>query len=208
MLVSVNGSSPVSVYPFTLAASDTVSLEMSSPGIVTAGWALITVNDDGTNPWGMMNGMQMMRANRVMATAYYTFMENGQAVSRAAVTPSIYEMQRFFTSVTPALFHDGIDTGLAIVNTSAQTATFQLTLKDENGQTIATKQLSLPAGNQMAHFIDDPEFFGSAITEPFRGTVQIDTSGEGMVALGLLMAGGVLTSIPTQHHGLFSMMII
>ena len=204
--VSVNGSSPVSQYPFALSASDLISLEMSSPGIVTAGWALITVNDDGTNSWGMMNGQQMMRANRIMATAYYTLMDSGQALSRAAVIPSLYEMQRYFTSLTPVQLNNGIDTGLAIVNTSAQSVMVQLTLEDANGQTVATRQITLAAGNQMARFIDDPQLFGGAITGTFHGSVQMDTSSEGIVALGLFMAQGIMTSIPTQHHGPFSMM--
>jgi hypothetical protein len=204
--VRVNNSSAASSYAFTLPASGSISLEMSSSGNVTAGWALITVNDDGTNSWGMMNGQQMMRANRLMATAYYTFKENGQVVSRAGVIPSLYEMQRYFTSLTPVQVQDGIDTGLAIVNTSAQSVTIQLTLKDTNGQTVATRQIPLAAGNQLARFLDDPQLFGSAITGTFQGFVQMDTSSEGVVALGLLMTGGVMTSIPTQHHGSFSMM--
>lgn len=204
--VSVNGSNPVSQYSFTLPASDSISLDMTAPGDVTAGWALMTVDDDGTNSWGMMNGQQMMRANRLMATAYYTFRDNGQIVSRAAVIPSIYEMQRYFTSLTPVLVQDGIDTGFAIVNTSAQSITVQLTLKDQDGATVATRQLTLPAGNQMARFIDEVELFAGAISGTFHGFVQIDTSSEGVVALGLLTTGGVMTSIPTQHHGPFSMM--
>jgi len=62
---------------------------------------------------GMMNGQQMMRANRIMATAYYTFKQDGQVVPRAVI-PSIYEMQRYFTSLTPVQVQDGIDTGLAM----------------------------------------------------------------------------------------------
>ena len=199
--VSINGSSLVSEYAFSLSASDSIALDMTAPGNVTAGWALITVNDDGTHSWGMMNGQQMMRANRIMATAYYTYKENGQVVSRAGVIPSIYEMQHYFTSLTPVQVQDGIDTGLAIVNTSAQPVTVLLTLKDSNGDTVAARQLTLPAGNQMAHFIDEAQLFGSVVTGSFRGFVQMDTSSEGVVGLGLLMTGGVMTSIPTQHHG-------
>jgi hypothetical protein len=204
--VRINGSNPVSEYPIALSASDSISLEMSSPGSDTSGWALITVNDDGTNPWGMMNGQQMMRANRIMATAYYTFKQDGQVVSRAAIIPSIYEMQRYFTSLTPVQVQDGIDTGLAIVNTSAQSVMVQLTLKDVNGGTIATRQVPLAAGNQIARFIDEPQLFGGAITGIFHGFVQMDTSAEGVVGLGLFTTGGIMTSIPTQHHGAFSMM--
>jgi hypothetical protein len=204
--VGVNGSNPVSNYAFTLSASESISLEMSSSGVDTSGWAMIAVDDNGTSSWGMMDGQQMMRANRIMATAYYTYKDGGQVISRAGVIPSIYEMQRYFTSITPVQLQDGIDSGLAIVNTSAQTVTVQLSLENANGEVIATRQIPLTAGNQIARFIDDPQLFGGFISGSFRGFVEIDTSSDGIVALGLLMTGGIMTSIPTQHHGAFSMM--
>ena len=203
--VSINGSSQVSSYAFTLSDSDSVALEISAPGSITAGWALITVDDTGANSWVMRNGPQMMRANRLMATAYYSFNDNGQFVARAGVIPSLYEMKGHLTSITPVQVKDGIDTGLAIVNTNAQPVTVQLTLKDANGQTVATRQFSVPALNQATRFIDEAQLFGSEITGTFYGYVQMEISSEGVVALGLLTTGGVLTSIPTQHYGLVTM---
>jgi hypothetical protein len=199
--VSVNGASAVSTYPFTLAASNSVSLEMSAAGGDFSGWALIQVNDDGTNLWGMMNGQQMMRANRIMATVDYNYKEGGQMISRAGVMPDVYEIQHYSTSLIPAQMQNGINTGVAIVNTSAQDTTVQLTLKNANGATIATRQLPLPAGNQIARFIDQAQFFGGMFTGPFNGFMQIDAPSEGVVAMGLLMTGEIMTSIPTQHHG-------
>src|SRR4030042_332614 len=107
--VSINGASAVSRHSFTLDASKSISLDMTSSGGDSSGWALINVDDNGANPWGMMNGRQMMRANRIMATVYYTYKEGGQVISRAGVIPSIYEMQRYFTSLTPIQVRDGID---------------------------------------------------------------------------------------------------
>lgn len=204
--VSVNGASAVSQHSFTLAASSSVSLEMTASGGDSSGWALIDVDDGGVSSWGMMNGQQMMRANRIMAAVYYTYKEGGQLVSRAGVIPSIYEMQRYLTSITPVQVQDGIDTGLAIVNTSAQAISVQLTLKNADGETVAARQLLLPAGNQIARFIDEAQLFGDALTAPFRGFVEIDTSSEGVVAMGLLTTGGIMTPIPTHHYGLVSMM--
>jgi hypothetical protein len=204
--VIINGASAVSHYPFMLAASNSLSLEMTTSGGVSAGWALIQVNDDGTNSWGMMNGQQMMRANRIMATVDYNFREGGQLISRAGVIPNVYEMQRYFTSLVPAQMQDGVNTGMAIVNTSAQAVTVLLTLKNANGETVATRQIPLPAGNQMARFIDDPQIFGGMLLSPFHGFIQIDASGEGVVAMGLLLTGEIMTSISTQHYGPVSMM--
>jgi hypothetical protein len=120
--------------------------------------------------------------------------------------PDVYEMQRYFTSIIPAQMQNGINTGMAIVNTSAQDVTVQLTLKNESGETVATRQLMLPAGNQIARFIDEAQLFGGMVTGPFHGFVQIDASNDGVFAMGMLLTGEIITSIPTQHHGPFSMM--
>jgi hypothetical protein len=203
--VNINGENSVSHYPFTLAASNSISLEMTALGGDFSGWALIKVNDDGTNSWGMMNGQQMMRANRIMATVDYNYKEGGQLISRAGMIPNIYEMQRYLTSLIPAQMQDGINTAMVIVNTSAQDVTVQLSLKNASGETVATRQLMLHAGNQMARFIDEAQLFGGMVTSPFHGFVQIDTSSEGVVAMGMLFTGGIMTSIPTPHHGPVSM---
>jgi hypothetical protein len=207
MQVSVNGTSMASEYQFTLAASSSLSLEMRAPGGDSAGWALIKVDDNGTNAWGMMNGQQMMRANRIMATVDYNYMQGGQLISRAGVIPTIYELQHSFTSLVPVQVRDGMNTGMAIVNTSAQPVSVQLTLKNAGGETMASRQFILPAGNQIARFIDEPQYFSGMFTGPFHGFVQIDTSSEGVVAMGLLLTGEIMTTITTQHYGPVSMML-
>ncbi len=207
LAVSINGASAAATYAFSLAASQSVSLDLAASGADTSGWALITVNDDGSSPWGMMNGQQMMRANRIMATAYYTYKSGSQVISRAGVTPSIYEMQRYLTSLTPVQVQDGIDTGVAIVNTSAQTVTVNLTLRSASGDAVATRQLVLPAGNQIARYIDETQLFGGAFSGNFRGFVEVDTPSDGVVVMGMLLTGGILTSIPTMHYGPISMML-
>jgi hypothetical protein len=201
--VSINGAMAVSIYPFTLAASNSVSLEMAASGGDYPGWALIKVNDDGTNSWGMMNGWQMMRANRIMATVDYNYKQGGKLISRAGIIPSIYEMQRYLTSLVPVQVMKSIQ---AWHRKYEAQASVQLTLRNAGGETIATRQLMLPAGNQIARFIDEAEFFGGMFTGPFHGFVQIDTSSEGVVAMGMLMTGEIMTSIPTQHYGPVSMM--
>lgn len=206
MQVSVNGASAVSNYPFTLAASNSISLEIAVSGGIVSGWALIKVDDDGTTSWGMMNGQQMMRAHRIMATVDYSYKQGGQVISRAGVIPDIYEMQRYLTSLVPVQMQNRISTGMAIVNTSAQPVTVQLTLRNSGGEAIATRQLMLPAGNQISAFIDQAQFFEGVFTGPFHGFVQIDTSNEGVVAMGIMITDGIMTTITTQHYGPVSMM--
>ena len=50
--VSINGASVDSQYSFTLAASTSVSVDMTAPGGDTSGWALIDVDDNGSQLMG------------------------------------------------------------------------------------------------------------------------------------------------------------
>jgi hypothetical protein len=74
---------------------------------------------------------------------------------------------------------------------------------DANGQMLANKQILLPAGNQMARFIF--EMF-DGLPADFQGFLHIQTSDEGVVAMGLMMTDGIMTSIPMLHYGQVSMM--
>ena len=60
-----------------------------------------------------------------------------------------------------------------------------------------------PAGNQSAQFVF--QMF-AGLPADFQGFLQIQTSDEGVVTMGLLMSGGIMTSIPTMHFGPVSMM--
>jgi hypothetical protein len=204
--VSVNGSTPVSIYAFTLSASNFISLEMTKSGDTVSGWALIKVDDDGTKPWGMMSGQQMMRANRIMATVDYNYKLGDRLVSRSGLIPSIYQLQHYFTSLVPVRMQEGVSTAMAIVNASAQPVTLQLTLCNADGEAIAIRQQMVPAGNQIVAFIDQAQFFEGMFTRPFNGFVKVDTSSEGAVTMGLLETGEIMTTITTEHYGPVSMM--
>ena len=200
MPVSINGASPATEIAFSLDPSKTVKFDLASPGSDKSGWALIAVDDSGNNSsWGMMDNQQMMRGRRLIATLFYTYRNGAQTVSRVGVIPSLYEMNHYFTSVLAAESQDDIYTGVAIVNTNAKPVSIQLTLKDANGQVVATKQLSLAAGSQFASFIN--QIFGNSVPSRLQGSMEVDASDEGIVTLGLLVSQGILTSIPTMHYG-------
>jgi hypothetical protein len=166
---------------------------------------LIDVDEPATGSgWGMMDGQTMTRGMRIMADVFYTYSGPGQPTSRVGVVPSMYEMGKFATSLISAQSGDGLYTGVAIVNTGASAANVTLRLKDSNGDLLASAPLAIAPGNQVARFID--ELFPSSVPAGFRGFVEVNTSGEGVVAMGLLVANGILTSIPTHHFGQLSMM--
>ncbi len=204
-VVSVNGGTPSSAYAFSLDASQTASFDLSSAASDTSGWALIAVDDTAsTSGLGMLNGIQMSRGARIMATVFYAYEDGSQPQSRVGVIPSMYEMGLFQTSLMTVQSGQDLYTGVAIVNTSASTANIQLTLKDTSGNVLATVPLSLAAGNQIAKF--SGELFGNALPAGAHGFMQISTNSDGVVALGLLVSQGIMTSIPVMHYGQITMM--
>ncbi len=203
--VSVNGGVPASEYAFSLSPLQSASFDLGFAGADTSGWALIAVDDNPSDPsWGMMNGLQMSRGARVMATAFYAYKDGSQPESRVGVIPSMYEMGMFRTSLIAVQSQPDLYTGVAIVNTSATPVSVQLQLKDLSGNLLATTPLSLAAGNQIAKFTT--ELFGNALPSGMPGFIEIGTNDEGVVALGLLMSQGIMTSIPVMHYGQITMM--
>lgn len=201
MAVQVNGAMPDTQYSFRLGAGAVEVLDISSKGPNRAGWILITIDDPTEETdWGVMDDHSIMRGRRLQATAFYTiFDEEGHAVSQVGVAPAEYERERFYSSTMAALFGGRVNTGLALVNTSGETVSVTARLRDSTGQTVVSKSLSLPPGNQIALFVD--QLFVGAVPNGFEGSLEFVTSDEGVVSMGLLTSGALLTSFPTHHFG-------
>jgi len=203
--VSVNGSAPASEFSFSLDPSKSAYYELSSTGSDTPGWALIDVDEPASGSgWGMMDDRTMTRGMRIMATVFYTYSGAGQPTSRVGVVPSMYEMGKFATSIISVQSNDDLYTGVAVVNTSAVAVTVTLRLKDSNGNVLATSPLSLNPGNQTAKFVH--ELFSSVLPADFKGFLEVSSSDEGIVTMGLLVSQGIMTSVPMAHYGQITMM--
>jgi hypothetical protein len=197
-------------FQFSLNASEMAFIEIEAEGPLTPGWMLIKVDSDDEGDdssfgnWGMMDGHSIGRGERVMATAYYTIRNSGGKIdSQTAVMPAVFERGRFLNSVVTTQVGKGINTGIALVNTSKNTASVKLVLRNANGTEFATHTTELKAGNQTARFID--ELFSEInFSGGFRGMLAIETVDEGIISMGLLMSDGVLTSLPTHHYGTWS----
>ena len=201
LVVSVGGSGPASQLTFSLDPSETANYALSYSGPDTSGWALIEVDDLPNNAsWGMMDGQQMMRGERLMASVFYTY-QNGATVSRVGVVPSMYQMGTFYRSAMPVQEQEGLYTGFALVNVGTEAVAVQLRLMDADGQLYASQDLSLPAGHQIAQFVRE-RFPG--LPPGFLGFLEVITNSDGIVTMGLLEGQGVLTSIPTMHYGRIS----
>ncbi len=204
MQVSVNGGPPVSEFAFSLDPTKSAHYDLSSAGSDTSGWALIDVDEPASGSgWGMMDGQTMTRGMRIMADVYYTYSDSGQPVSRVGVVPSMYEMGKFATSIISAQSNDDLYTGVALVNTSAKAVAVTLRLRDSNGNTLATSPLTLNPGSQVAEFVT--QMFPSDVPADFRGFLEVSSSDDGVVAMGLLFGQGILTSLPMTHYGSVTM---
>ncbi len=203
--VSVNNGAPSAEMAFSLGSSKSISYQLSASGSDTPGWALIDVDEPSSGAgWGMMDGATITRGMRLMADVFYTYTGEDQPSSRVGVVPSMYEMGRFATSRISVLSNSNMYTGVAIVNTSANAITVNLRLEDSSGNILSTIPLTLNAGSQVARFIH--ELFASVLTPNFQGFLEVDSGSDGIVAMGLLLSQGILTSVPMEHYGQITMM--
>jgi hypothetical protein len=205
LMVEVNGESPSASHSFLLESGHSQALKLTGQGGVSQGWVLIEVGDDDSEnlSWGNMDGHEVMRGERIMATAFYTLRDSqSRVIYQVGVMPAMYEREHFFTSIMAAQFGPEVNTGVAILNSSPEETTITLRLKDAEGKLVATKNLPLKAGHQIARFITD--LLEGQVPQQFQGVLEVTTDDEGVVTLGLLMAESILTSIPVHHHGRWS----
>jgi hypothetical protein len=205
LMVSINGAAPASQFSFSLGPAQSASYDIAATGGGdTSGWALVDIDEPlmGSG-WGMMDGSTMSRGMRVMANVFYTYSGTDMPFSRVGVMPTMYEMGRFNTSIISAQNKTDLQTGVAIVNISSNAITANLRLVDINGNSVASTQLSLNPGSQTAKFIN--QLFPN-ISAGFQGFLQINSNGDGIVPMGLIVSHGVLTSVGMMHYGQISMM--
>ncbi|MDR3738109.1 MAG: hypothetical protein P4L40_03725 [Terracidiphilus sp.] len=93
---------------------------------------------------------------------------------------------------------NGLATGVALANLSAQAALVQVVVRDDTGATLAQNQIQL-VGNGHTQFMLDDSAQGFPITAGRRGTVEFQTPSGGRIsALGIraVTATNVITTIP------------
>lgn len=54
----------------------------------------------------------------------------------------------------------------------------------------------------MAQFVR--ELFGEQVAEGFDGYLEVGSANDGIITMGIMQSGGILTSIPTQSTGMIS----
>jgi hypothetical protein len=101
------------------------------------------------------------------------------------------------TAISNTLIWDetNLITAVAIVNPSATANTVQVTLWDENGNTIGTSSVALPAYNKTALTLRSLPGLGGMVGK--RGSAQFSVSSGNVAVLGLRFDELAFTSIPT-----------
>ena len=92
---------------------------------------------------------------------------------------------------------NGLATGLALANVSAQASTVPVVVRDDTGATLAQSQIPL-AGNGHTQFMLTDSVLGFPATANKRGTIEFDTPSGGRIsALGIrATAQNVILTIP------------
>jgi hypothetical protein len=108
--------------------------------------------------------------------------------SQEAVVPSVNQFESHF--VLP-FDNTQYITGIALANPTLNTVSIPVNIRNEQGQIIDTRQLSLGPYSHTAFSL--PDFWSS--TGGRRGTIEFLTSGFGVGALGLRFNGAAFTSL-------------
>jgi hypothetical protein len=137
-------------------------------GTTQAGYVTLAVNS-GAAPYG---------------TVVFSYKQNGVTVSETGVpaSPPTTRARIFIecrNAVNPVPGRSGagtvnINTGIAIVNHSSDTAKVAYTLRDFNGDTLSSGNGTIPAGAHFAKFIDQISDVASGFSLPadFQNTIQ------------------------------------
>jgi hypothetical protein len=112
---------------------------------------------------------------------------------RSSVLPSpLVTATSVFTRTDPSA---AVDTGIAIVNPNAVSATVVLSLNNEQGITIATRTITVDGRQQISRFVLELFFGTPQLSAPFAGLLFI-TSDIPVGVLGLAFTGPSFTSLP------------
>src|SRR5262249_2613139 len=130
----------------------------STPGTaagVAVGYATTTVNS-GPAPYG---------------TAVFSLKQNGYIVSEAGVpaSPPLQAARIFVeyrTGVAAGISQIDTYTGVAVANRSASSASLTYTVRDRNGQTLATGHGTLPPNAHRAKFVHQLQDLASDFNLP------------------------------------------
>lgn len=104
------------------------------------------------------------------------------------------------SSTTSTLIYDEINlqTAVAIVNTSGQDISVNITVRDTSGATIASTTLPMPANNKSAMYLSRLAGLSGMVGK--RGIVDFTVDSGAISVMGIRFNGSAFTSIPTSQR--------
>ena len=162
---------------------------------------IVLIAEDGTAGRGTTNWARIRATEALSITASFEsrVVASNALLSRIGVPVSVPGMKEFVIA-RPRNVETGLDTGFAIVNTSAVATKVTVILYDINGAVKAMKVLDMDPGNQKAMFAS--ELFGASDVEP-RGTsyffLDFTSDTSSIAAIALVKEGSTLSSIPVER---------
>jgi hypothetical protein len=162
---------------------------------------ILVISGGGTAAEGVIAWGKITSCGSVSVSTFFELRDGGTNVlySRVGVAASPANMSSF---VIPRIreVKAGLDVGFAVVNTAATgTATLKAELKDNTGNILATKDISMKAGEHRAGFTKD---LFAPLTETAAGRtyqyVKFSSVSPTFAAIALAFEGSTQTSFPAE----------
>ncbi|MBI4475413.1 MAG: IPT/TIG domain-containing protein [Acidobacteria bacterium] len=128
------------------------------------------------------------------AVLTYGIVSNAIVQSQAGLIPTALATEAtLFCDIVPAIQRR---LGIAVANSSTSAATVTFTLSDQEGSSVATRQIALGGYQQIARFVDE-WFSGDVIGAAFRGSIRIQSTVPVSIA-GLRFSGAEFSATPVM----------
>jgi plastocyanin len=158
-----------------------------SPDVLTVGWAIFVTLPGTPDP-----------LPEIFGSVIYTNVSGTTLLTQTGVPGTRYSAGNFGRITIPIQVVNSLSTGIAVVNAGSAALNVTFELKDANGNVVSSDTplpiSPLAPGTHIAKYVT--EIFPSTPLNNFLGSLDLVTDGEGMVALGLILNGPVISTIP------------
>ncbi len=182
ILVNPTDSAMAGTIRFLTSAGQTIS---TFPFTIPSGSSFKQVTA-GTAETVQSGSIQIIPASGSMtptSLAIFSNRPNGVTVAEAAVLPATGSALRTYVEASGTSGAVGsINSGVALANAGATSATVSFDLTDLNGNPLASTSIVVPGSGQMARFLD--EVF-PGISLPVKGVLRVSTAGSTVVVAAL-----------------------
>jgi sugar lactone lactonase YvrE len=174
-----NGSAIV--LPLSLPQTNQTGLSGATIQQALAAGAVLPIESAGLISQTPLTGVaQLMTTGNVGGFAVFTYQPSPESAKQEAVVP--LETRNASSYVLAFDNTNGYSTGIAVSNTSAQTVTIQVTIRDGSGAFVKSRALTLlPAGHTAFTLTDAVS--GYTETANMAGTLQFTTPSAGQISV-------------------------